>query len=87
MTLSGDHILSSLIVSSHRPVIDCLQYAKTEGRGRPGLFYHVNDVSVYRYRDRRGKKVFQSHILHLEPGAFFASQTFETPALGAEITR
>ena len=25
---------------SHRPVFDCLQYAG----GRPGLFYHVNDV-------------------------------------------
>ena len=36
---------------SHRPAFDCLQYAKTEG-GRPGIIYHVNDVSVYLGRQR-----------------------------------
>ena len=35
---------------SHRLVLDHSQYAKMEG-GRPGLFYHVNDVSVYRGRE------------------------------------
>ena len=37
--------------SSHRPVFDSLQYAKNGG-GRPGIFYHVNDVSVYLGRQR-----------------------------------
>ena len=29
---------------SHHPVLDCLQYAKLEGR--PGPFYHVNDFNT-----------------------------------------
>ena len=32
---------------SHDLVSYCLQYAKTDGGGRPGPFYHVNDDSVY----------------------------------------
>ena len=35
---------------SHHPIFDCLQYAKT--RGMPGIFYNVNDVSVYLGRVR-----------------------------------
>ena len=50
---------------SHRPVFDHLQYAKTEV-GRPGPFYHVNDVSVYLGRQRGGRGP-QSHFAH----AFF----------------
>ena len=36
---------------SHHPGFDCLQHAKKAG-GRPGIFYHVNDVSVYLGRQR-----------------------------------
>ena len=36
---------------SHHPEFDHLQYAKNGG-GRPGPFYHVNDVSVYLGRQR-----------------------------------
>ena len=40
---------------------------------RPGPFYHVNDISVYVDRQRRGgvpdrKNAFRAHILCFEPG-------------------
>ena len=38
---------------SHRPVFDCLQYAKTEGEA--WYIYHVNDVSVCLGRQRGGR--------------------------------
>ena len=39
---------------SHRPVFDRLQFAKNGG-GRPVIFYHVNDISVYLGRQRGGR--------------------------------
>ena len=61
------------------------------GGGRPGIFYHVNDVSVYLGRQRGGgvphriSSTLSSFLTWI--GKFFAAQTFETPALGAETTR
>ena len=43
----------------------CLQYAKTEG-GRPGIFYHMDDVSVYLGR-QGGSPIERMHFMH----AFF----------------
>ena len=40
---------------SHRPVFYRLQYKKKNGGGRPGIFYHVNDISVYLDRQRGGQ--------------------------------
>ena len=45
--------------------------AYKNGGGRPGLFYHVNDVSVYLGRQRRGgvphwKKAFHTCVFHFE---------------------
>ena len=50
---------------------DHLQYAN--GGGRPGPFYHVNDISVYLGRQRGGgalkqKSVFHLHILRPKQG-------------------
>ena len=43
---------------SHHPLFDRLQYAKKKknGGGRPGPFYHVNDINVYLSRQRKGSK-------------------------------
>ena len=50
---------------SHHPVFDRLQYAKTEG-GRPGLFCHVNDISVYLGRQRgEGSPIEGTHFAHV----------------------
>ena len=38
---------------SHHPVFDRLQYAQNRG-GRTGIFYHMNDVSVYLGRQSGG---------------------------------
>ena len=43
------------------------------GGGRPGLFYHVNDVSVYLGRQREGgvsdkKNAFCTCVIRFEPG-------------------
>ena len=45
---------------SHRPVFDCLQYAKNGGGSR-GPFYCVNDISVYldRQREERGPRLIE----------------------------
>ena len=48
---------------SHRPVFDRLQCAKTEGEGL-GAFYHVNDVSVYLGRQRRGGVIDRKDAFH-----------------------
>ena len=37
--------------------------------GRPGPFYHVNDISVYLGRQRGGGVPFHACVLHFEPGA------------------
>ena len=34
-----------VLFPSHHPVFDHLRYVKMEGK--PGIFYHVNDISVY----------------------------------------
>ena len=46
------HICSLIPRPSHHPIFNHLQYTKTEG-GRPGPFYHVNDVLSTQV-DRRG---------------------------------
>ena len=60
--------------------------------GRPGLFYHVNDVFVYLGKQREGSPIERTYFAHTffvldQEQYVFASQTFETPALGTEITR
>ena len=61
------------------------QYAQT---GRPDLFYPMNDVSVYRGRQRREvvtyqKNTFHTCVLHSEQRAVsFPPWIFRTPALG-----
>ena len=65
------------------------------GGGRPGSFYHVNDVSVYVGRQSGGRvldrmNAFHTHVLRFEPGLVHVrvtSQTLKTPTLGAETTR
>ena len=47
---------------SHRPVFDNLQYAKNGG-GRPGIFYHVNDISVYLGTQRGGGVIHRKNKL------------------------
>ena len=52
------------------------------GEGRPGPFYHVNDVSVYQGTERgRGvpdrKNAFRACILHFEPGAVHGTKAWE----------
>ena len=67
---------------SHRPVL--ITWSMQKQGGRPGIFYHVNDVSVYLGRQRgEGSPIERTHFLH----AFFTSRKFETPAFGAETTR
>ena len=47
---------------SQSPVFGCLEYAKMEG-GRPGIIYHVNDVSVYLGRQRgEGSLIERTHF-------------------------
>ena len=53
VVLSKCYLYSLVPRPSHRPVFDLLQYAKNRG-GRPGPFYHINDVSVYLGRQRGG---------------------------------
>ena len=50
----SDSLPSLVPRPSHHPVYDRWQYAKTE-EGRPGVIYHVNDVSVYLGRQRGGE--------------------------------
>ena len=64
------------------------------GGGRPGIFYHVNDVSVYLGRQRGGRGPSLKECISRTrssfltwSGTFVASRMFETPALGAETTR
>ena len=57
----------------------------------PGIIYHVNDISIYLGRQTGGGII--EHISWMrssfltKSGTLFASQTFKTPALGAETTR
>ena len=60
--------------------------------GRPGLFYHVNDVFVYLGRQREGSPIERTHFGHTffvlnQERYVFTLQTFETPALWTEIAR
>ena len=57
--------ISPIFRPSHCPVFDCLQYAKTEVGGRPGPFYHMNDVlqCLRRYRQRGGEFFHQQNKL------------------------
>ena len=64
------------------------------GRGRSGLFYHVNDVSVYLggQGDEEGcliKRACFVYVLFVlnQEWYIFCLQTFKTPALGKETTR
>jgi len=83
------YIVHSLI--SHQFLIAC----STQNRGgRPGSFYHVNDVSVYLGRQSGGgvidwKNAFYTHVLQFEWGAvcFSLHERSKTPVLGAETTR
>ena len=48
---------------SHRPVFDCLQ----KRRGRPGPFYHVNDVCGDLGRHRgEGSSIERTHFAHFD---------------------
>ena len=51
------HAFSLIPRPSHCPVFDRLQYAKMEGEGLHGPFYHVNDVSVYLGQQKRGRSL------------------------------
>ena len=59
------------------------------GGGRPSLFYHVNDVSVYLGRQRGGgsPRAFRARILHFEPGAvsFSLSERLKLQCLGQKL--
>ena len=63
---------------------------KGKGDGRGLLGVTSNKHVTYPDRTAFGKKnAFRAHVLHFEPGVvhFYASRTFETPALVAETTR
>ena len=49
---------------SHCPVFDRLQYAKIGG-GRPGPFYHVNDIVSPRLTEGGRGPRLKEHILHM----------------------
>ena len=78
---------------SHHPVFNC---STRNGGGRPGPFCHVNDVSVYLGRQRKGRgggmvldsrSTFHASIFHFslkQERYIFALQTFKTPGLGVE---
>ena len=55
---------------SHHTAFDCLQYAKT-GEGGPSPFYHVNEVSVYLGRQRRGGVPDQKNDLEVLSCSFY----------------
>ena len=56
------------------------------GGGRPGPFYHMNDILSTKV-DRGGRGADHiSHLFRNRSGTFFfASQTFETPAHGQKL--
>ena len=70
-----------------------MAYSMQRGGGRPGPFYHMNDVLSTKVDREEGvphsRNTFRAHVLHFQTGAirFFALQMFKTPALGAESTK
>ena len=83
--------ISSLIPRpSHRPAFAVCK----NGGGRPGVIYHVNDVSVYQV-DRGGggvperKDAFHAGVLHFEPRAirFSLCERLKPQRLGQKLAR
>ena len=73
--------------SSHR-----LGFAvRTNGRGRPGQFYHVNDVSLYQGRQREeGSSIERTHFVHTffvlnQGGMFLLSKCSKLQRLGQKL--
>ena len=87
-------IVSFIPRPSYRPVFDPPTVCKNGG-GRPGPFYHMNDVSVYQGRQREGRVPWLKELISHMHSLFwtrsgicvFASRTFETPVFGAKTTR
>ena len=65
------------------------------GGGRPGIIYHVNDVSVYQVAGQRGggvpdgKDAFRARVLRLEPRAirFSSCKRLKLQRLGQKLVR
>ena len=73
MCCNWDMVLCNLLPALPTIQVLIAYSMQKQGGGRPGSFYHVNDISVYlgRQRGRRvpnQKNAFRAHTLCFEPG-------------------